>query len=166
MTTYTDFVPGPQAPFQFQPTLDGQVYTAIVTWNLFGQRWYLNLYGLDGTRIFTLPVIGSPNADLISSLSWDGERDIVTVVSTAPHGVRTGAVAELTISGASPASYNGAWLMTAQNQTTLTFAMSNDPGGAATITGYLARNVNMAGGYFKTSTLVYREQTGKFEVTP
>lgn len=53
-------------PFQFQATLDSAVYTGIVKWGLFGQRWYLWLYALDGTRIFTLPMIGSPPAYDIS----------------------------------------------------------------------------------------------------
>jgi len=46
VTTFTDFVPNNVAPFSFQPTLDGQVYTVRVTWNVFGQRWYVNLYDL------------------------------------------------------------------------------------------------------------------------
>ena len=60
MTTYYDFIPNAATPFQFQPTLDGQVYTAIVTWNLFGQRWYLNLFDLAGNRILTIAMVGSP----------------------------------------------------------------------------------------------------------
>lgn len=64
MTTVTavyDFQPSTSAPFQFQPTLDGQQYTAVVTWNLFGQRFYLNLYRLDGTRVLTLALVGAPD---------------------------------------------------------------------------------------------------------
>lgn len=59
--TITAFQPTASAPFQFQATLDGQVYTVIITWGLFGQRWYTNIYALDGTRILTLPLIGSPD---------------------------------------------------------------------------------------------------------
>ncbi len=60
MTTITPFTPSSTAPFQFQPTLDGSLYTAIVTWCLFGRRYYLNLFTLQGTRVFTMPLIGSP----------------------------------------------------------------------------------------------------------
>lgn len=59
MTSY-DFQPSSSAPFQFQPTLDGAVYTVIVTWSLAGQRYYANVYALDGTLIAIVPVIGSP----------------------------------------------------------------------------------------------------------
>ena len=59
-TTFIDFTPQANQNFQFQPTLDGAVYTAIVTWNVFGERYYVNLYALDGTLIFCLPMTGSP----------------------------------------------------------------------------------------------------------
>lgn len=60
MTTVTPFVPSTNATFQFQPTLDGTTYTAIVTWNLFAQRFYFNLYTLQGALVVSLPLIGSP----------------------------------------------------------------------------------------------------------
>ena len=46
MTTYVNFSPTPSQAFQFQLTLDGQAYLAIITWNIFGRRWYFNLYTL------------------------------------------------------------------------------------------------------------------------
>lgn len=57
-STY-DFTPG-SVPFQFQPTLDSQVYNVVVTWNLFGRRWYVNVYAVDGTLVVALPLVGSP----------------------------------------------------------------------------------------------------------
>lgn len=60
MTTITTFAPSPTTNFQFSPTLDGTVYTAVVNWNLFGQRYYLNLYTVQGELIFCLPLVGSP----------------------------------------------------------------------------------------------------------
>lgn len=60
MTTFVDFKPSLQGPFQFQPTLDGAVYNVIVTWNIFGRRYYVNLYDLSGSLIVSIPLIGSP----------------------------------------------------------------------------------------------------------
>ena len=60
MTTLFDFNPTAAGPFQFQPTLDGEVYTATVTWGLFGKRYYLGIAALDGTPVVYLPLIGSP----------------------------------------------------------------------------------------------------------
>lgn len=59
MTTYL-FAPSPTAPFQFQPTLDGEVYHVVVTWNLFGQRYYVNVMTTSGALVLCLPMIGSP----------------------------------------------------------------------------------------------------------
>lgn len=61
MTTYVDFTPSNYQPFQFQAELDGETYTVLVTWNLFGQRYYLNITSLAGTQVATIPMIGSPN---------------------------------------------------------------------------------------------------------
>ena len=60
MTTYTLFTPGPQAPFQFNATLDGQQYLVIITWNIFGQRWYVNIYDLYGNLVLAIAMAGSP----------------------------------------------------------------------------------------------------------
>ncbi len=63
------FIPSTNAPFQFQPTLDGQQYTVIVTWSLFGRRFYVNVYKLDGTLIVCRAMVGSPNGYDISLTS-------------------------------------------------------------------------------------------------
>jgi hypothetical protein len=60
MTTYVNFTQPPDAAFQFTATLDGNPYTVTVTWNLFGQRYYVNIYSADGVLIVCLPRIASP----------------------------------------------------------------------------------------------------------
>ena len=59
MTAF-NFTPTATAPYQFQPTLDGALYTARILWNIFGQRWYLNLFANNGNRVLTIPVVASP----------------------------------------------------------------------------------------------------------
>lgn len=59
MTTYL-FQPSNTTPFQFQPTLDGNIYTCLVKWNLFGQRYYLECSDLSGNLIFSVAMVGSP----------------------------------------------------------------------------------------------------------
>jgi len=61
MTTYIKFVERSNQNFQFSATLDGVTYTLIVTWNLFGQRYYLTCYTLQGVVVFNVPLIGSPD---------------------------------------------------------------------------------------------------------
>lgn len=60
MATLIQFAPSPLAAFQFLAVLDGQTYTCTVTWNVFGQRWYLTIETQDGTRVVTEALIGSP----------------------------------------------------------------------------------------------------------
>lgn len=61
MTTIYPFLPFANAIFQFQPTLDNAVYNVTVTWNLFGERYYININTLQGDLVVSLPLIGSPN---------------------------------------------------------------------------------------------------------
>lgn len=61
MTTLTLFSPSPNIIFQFSPTLDNNTYNITVTWNLFGQRWYINIFNLSNTLILSTPLIGSPD---------------------------------------------------------------------------------------------------------
>jgi len=61
MTTLVNFNPNAFANFQFNPTLDGVTYVAICTWNLYGQRYYINIYDNNGTLIMSRPIIASPN---------------------------------------------------------------------------------------------------------
>lgn len=62
MTTLITFVPSTSGAPQFQATLDGALYTIICTWNLSGQRYYINVYSQDGTLIVCKAMIGSPPA--------------------------------------------------------------------------------------------------------
>jgi hypothetical protein len=60
LTAYYPFVPNPNSAFEFKPTLDGVVYSVTVTWNLFGQRWFFNIYTQSGVLILSAALIGSP----------------------------------------------------------------------------------------------------------
>jgi hypothetical protein len=61
MTTFTTFTPSNISPFQFSPTLDGITYNAICTWNVYSERYYINIYTQTRTLIMSRPIIGSPN---------------------------------------------------------------------------------------------------------
>ncbi len=62
--TIIPFQPVSTSPFQFQVTLDGQTYNVIVTWNIFGLRYYINVYSTQGVLICAKPLVGSP-------IGWD-----------------------------------------------------------------------------------------------
>ena len=162
MTTYTDFQPSTQQAFQFQPTLDGNVYTVIVTWNLFGARYYINVYSLDGTLILCTALAGSPTGVAIESLDWGLGQVFVT--TSVPHNYDVGDTLELSIAGCEPDAYNGAYRCLVTGPDKLVYPLSTDPG-AATSLGVVNYDISMVEQYF-ASTLVFREASSQFEVSP
>lgn len=173
MTAYTTFAPSATAPFVFRPTLDGQVYVATILWNLFDQRWYMQLTDLSGNLVFYLPVVGTAAAQPLASLSW--EEGTVTAATVSPHAYAIGATIVLTIAGATPAPYNGTFACLMTGPSAFTFLLASDPDIATTsaagvqtasVPGTFSYAVNMAAGYFATSTLIYRAPSGQFEVSP
>jgi hypothetical protein len=60
-TIYVPFTGSTYTNFQFQATLDGKNYICIVTWNLFGERYYINIYDTSQNLILCAPLIGSPS---------------------------------------------------------------------------------------------------------
>jgi hypothetical protein len=163
LTTYTPFQPPLNAPFSFQPTLDGQQYLCQVKWGLAGQRWYVQCTQLDGTPVFYLPLLGSEVGVAIQNVAWN--RGVVTLTTDQPHGYALADTINLTISRATAAALNGVWECLITGDDTLTFALANDPGASAML-GVLSYDINMAAGYFQTSTLVFRQPNQSFEVTP
>lgn len=164
-TTFYNFTPSTQENFQFQPTLDGQQYNAIVTWNFAAQRFYINLYALDGTLIFSIPVIGSDTGRNIQSASWS--HGFATITTDGPLGYILGATIDVNVSGMVPDAYNGnvRAFVTRRDQIQYPLFISLDED-LPTQLGQVVYNVNMAGSYFSTSTLIYRPANRQFEVSP
>ena len=104
MTTFP-FNPSPLQNVTFNPTLGNNSYVATVTWNVFGQRWYLNLFDSLGNLLIETAVVSSQDPQTIESMAW--AENEVTVTTTVPHGLPLGSSAELYLSGNSPDAYNG-----------------------------------------------------------
>lgn len=162
METIFPFQPSNQTPPQFSPTFDGTQYTVILTWSLFGQRYYINIYTLAGVLIVSLPLVESPSSLPIESLSWDLNTSTVSLITANPHGFSIDSVTNLAVSGCTPDVYNGTFLMVAQDTMTLQYALSPDPGLASAL-GAVSYDISMTAGYF-ASTLVFRG--GQFIVSP
>ena len=47
-------------PFQTVVTLDGAQYALTVTWNVYGQRWYVTLTDDNGNIVWNGAMVGSP----------------------------------------------------------------------------------------------------------
>jgi hypothetical protein len=63
-TIYVPFTSSLTSNQQFQATLDGVQYIVILTWNLFDERYYINIYNTSQILILSVPMVGSPNATL------------------------------------------------------------------------------------------------------
>lgn len=166
MTTFVEFLPTATKAFQFSPTLDGKQYSLVVTWGLAGQRWYVNLYDQTGGLVAFLPLVGSPDAAKTLSLTWNDTSRLVLVTTVMPHGIPIGVVATMTITGVVPNAFNGVWSLTSTGPSTLTYPLTTDPSGPATSQGNIGRDINLAAGYFLSSTLVFRQSTQQFEISP
>lgn len=62
----------------------------------------------------------------ITSITWSGS--VATVTTAAPHGIPTSQVVELTITGESPAGYNGTFACTSTGASTFTYPLASNPG--------------------------------------
>lgn len=162
MTTYP-FTPSPLLNQVFNPILGGNTYTATITWNVFGQRWYLNLTDAAGTVVITTAVVSSQNPQAISSLSWDD--NVVTVQTQNPHWLPLGWVGKLYLSGNVPSAYNGLVTATATGPATLTFALDDDPG-QVTGTGNFGGVIDLSAGAVPGSMLLYFASAQQFATTP
>jgi hypothetical protein len=163
MTTLTLFQPSVGSVFSFQPTLDGQQYIVSVPWGLAGQRWYISCTELNGTSVFYKALTGSPSGVDIESILWS--LGVVTIVTSEAHGYKIGRTVSLSISGCSPAAYNGQFDCNIIDPMTFSYALASNPG-SATALGIANYDINLAQGYFTTSTLVFREASQTFEVNP
>lgn len=65
----------------------------------------------------------------ISTITWS--LNVATATTVSPHGLSIGDTLELTISGATPSGYNGTYLCTVTGNTTFTYPLAVNPGGAA-----------------------------------
>lgn len=163
MTTYIDFQPSQQQVFRFQPLLDGDTYDIEVVWSLFGQRYYLNCSALNGERLFSLPLVGSPNGKTIESCTWDG--DTVFVKLSRPHKYELGSITRVNISRCVPDTFNGDFEVSVETPDTVSYSQMSDPGNLTT-PGLMTYNINIVAAYFNESTLVYRTGSNQFEITP
>ena len=163
MTTYYPFQPSAKTVPTFTPTLDGNGYLCSVTWNFAAQRWYLNCFDQNNALVFSVAVVETPGAIALASLSWTEVSGLVSATTVAPHGYSIGAVVMLTVANANPTAYNGAYLCTIIGPSAFTYPLASDPG-LNVAPGAASQLINMSGGYFTSSTLIYR--AGNFEVSP
>ena len=160
MSTTVPFAPSTTSAFTFQPTINGTQYTAVVTWNMVEQRYYLNLYSVSGALVICTAVVSS-GPQLGATLTWSSQGGgLATAVTNAPHNVPIGQLANVYISQTGTA-FDGQWQVLSTGPSTFTYALGN-PDDNQPLIGQLSFNVNLVaflGGGF----LLYRYSSGVFE---
>jgi hypothetical protein len=162
MTTTIQFSPSQNSNFQFQAKFDGNTYNVIVNWNLFGVRYFINIYDLSGHLIVARPLIGSPLGYALLSVVSNGSFAVAT--TTVPHTYAVGTVVPLVISGCNPTSFNGTFNCNIINTTQFTYPLVIEAATANTV-GNVVYNLSMTAGYFN-STLVYFPDNQQFIINP
>lgn len=158
MSTLIPFTPTANGAFTFSPVLDGTTYNGVVTWALFGQRWFLNLYAPSGPLIVAIPLVES--------------IDPIAATLTTTRGLYTATVAPFM-----EEEPNVGWSVSSSNVPTGTLLddVSFQSGvvrlsNPASVTGVdtqaaFDKTFNLIGGYGFTSTLVFRGSSQTFEIT-
>jgi hypothetical protein len=166
MTQYFPFSPNILVPYQFSPTIDGQLANAYVVWSLFGKRYYLTLTDLSGVLIVSLPVIGTENAIPLQGLEWADGIMTGTIDTSVVQGIYfpPGTTIDLVIKGCTPAGYGGKRRCLITNQTQFQYQAPFI--GIPTIYGQVSHDVNIIGGYAKNSAVIFRQGSQTFEVDP
>jgi len=86
----------------------------------------------DGTRWFYIAT--TTTAQTISTITRGGTGNLTaTLTTSAPHGLITGN--RITVSGATPAEFNGTYVITKTGASTLTYTMATAPSGNASVVG-------------------------------
>lgn len=165
MTTYIQFIPQPTQAFIFAATLDGSPVTCQVPWSLFGNRWYLSLIDTSGLQIVYRALAASPDPIVIKNMTWDAD-DGVFVETVQPHMLEFMSTCELTIQGVTPTTLNGVWPCFVTGPTTFAYKPPGLQIAPIQSFGQMSYDINLAEGYFTTSTLVFRQSTQTFEINP
>jgi hypothetical protein len=171
MTTYIPFRPSNVRAPSYNVTLDDGQFILVVTWNVAAQRYYINIYSTDGTWVCTIPLVDTAIGRPVKSMYYDlNQQAIVGIFDNTPNPVigtaiwrPLGQIVQYTFEGFIPGILNGQVGCLRTGFGSFIYPMKTNPG-PISVLGNGSRYMNMAEGYFTTSTLIYRQ--GQFEVNP
>jgi len=138
--------------------------TLIQTVGVASSRWSYTNFGTPGGQ-FLVAVDGLSSGQIYNGTAWTRWTDgtgvaitsitnvgtLATLTTTTPHGLLTGS--QVTVSGATPAAYNGTFIITVTGTNTFTYTMLSNPGGSAAPVGTLTFGYPVTG--LATSLLNY-----------
>jgi hypothetical protein len=156
VTTLVPFTPSNLANFTFQPVLDGTTYSAVVTWNQYGQRYYLNISTLQGVLMLSIPLIASPDA--ISQTAIPNGTQTLALTTRNP-----AIIAGMTVTGANVPAGTTITGIYGQLVTTSEAIPELSNTSAPQSSFEFTSSINLALGYFDTP-IIFRGSTQQFEI--
>ena len=142
MSTLVDFQPSTTAPFSFGLTLNGASYVATITWNIFGQRYYLNLTDPNGVLILCRPLTAS-GPQLAAALNWANET--AAVMTSANHSIPIGSLAAVRIYGTGTA-FDGMAQVLSTGPQSLSYPLASNPNQPGAVSGTISFDLNLVDG--------------------
>lgn len=162
MTQIFRFNPSNTVAPSFNPMLDDTPYTVVVTWNVSAQRFYVNVYAIDGTLVCSVPLVESTSGVPLASLEYDPNQRVMIATQKARMWRPIGQIVQFYLQDCDPDSLNGLYDSTVLSMNQFSFPVDSDPGPIKQ-PGSNQRYMNMLGPWF-TSSMIYRN--GQFEVRP
>lgn len=162
-TTFVTFAPNTRAPFQFSPNLDGAQFQATCTWNVSGQRYYIELIDASNNPALTCAIVESGPV-LQGTFAW--AASVAALTTSTPHNVPIGQLVQARVYGTG-SGFDGNFTMLAISANTLTYTLPDDPE-TGPVEGTLSFDINMAsgiivGGVQLDALLVYHAESAAFE---
>jgi hypothetical protein len=155
--TFVQFTPSTVQAFSFQPTLGGTPYTCTVPWNIFGQRYYIQLSDLGGNLILCRALVsGGPTYP--ASFTW--ANGWATALCASPHNVPVGRVVNAYLSQ-TDTGFDGGYPCLSTGATSLAYQIPN-PNESASVAGQVNFSWNLVEGYVD-GYLLFNGLTQQFE---
>jgi hypothetical protein len=159
--TFVTFTPSTNSVFSFQPSLNGTLYNVTVTWNIFGQRFYVNVYDLSNNLILARALVSS-GPTLQASFTW--ANGWAQAQCTNPHNVPVGRVVTINVSQTGGV-FDGDFSALVNGNHRLTWQTSN-PNAPTVVNGNVNFSWNLILGYVAGAYLLYHFDTQQFEFGP
>lgn len=157
--TFINFTPSTTSVFSFQAQLAGTQYTVTVTWNVFGQRYYITVADLSGNVVLYRPLIAC-GPQFTAQFEW--ASGIASAVTSSPHNVPVGSVANIVVSQ-TDSGFDGTYQALATDTDELTYQLATNPQQATPIGGAVNFNNNLVAPVIAGAYLLFRYSSQQFE---